>query len=126
VELENKLRQPLISWQTIQAAVTEHVPSERWRGTFEVLPAAATELRKKLLATTDGGPHDSAARVLREIDRIAMKMARPRMSRAIPISPPVSRGRSSCPIPTRKTATNLSKLRFLTTGGSPRGSTLAI
>jgi hypothetical protein len=71
VELENKLRQPLISWQTIQGAVTEHVPSEHWRGTFEVLPAAATELRKKLLAmTTDGGPHDSAARVLREIDRI--------------------------------------------------------
>jgi hypothetical protein len=71
VELENKLGQPLISWQTIQGAVTEHVPSEHWRGTFEVLPVAATELRKKLLAmTTDGGPHDSAARVLREIDRI--------------------------------------------------------
>jgi hypothetical protein len=51
--------------------VTEHVPSERWRGTFEVLPAAATELRKKLLGmTTDGRPHDSAAGVLREIDRI--------------------------------------------------------
>jgi hypothetical protein len=71
VELENKLRRPLISWRTIEGAVTERVPSEDWRGTFEVLPVAAIELRQKLLAmTTDGGPHDSAARVLREIDRI--------------------------------------------------------
>lgn len=71
VELENRLRQPLINWRTIQGAVTEHVPSEHWRGAFDVLPVAATELRQKLLAmTTDGGPHDAAARVLREIDRI--------------------------------------------------------
>ncbi|MER8732847.1 hypothetical protein NKH28_23925 [Mesorhizobium sp. M1227] len=71
VELENELQRPLISWQTIQRAVTEHVPSEHWRGGFDVLPVAATELRRKLLAmTTDGGPHDSAARVLREIDRV--------------------------------------------------------
>jgi hypothetical protein len=71
VELENRLRQPLINWRTIQGAVTEHIPSELWRGAFDVLPVAATELRQKLLAmTTDGGPHDAAARVLREIDRI--------------------------------------------------------
>ena len=71
VELENKLQRPFISSRTIEAVVTEHVPSEHWRGAFDVLPITATELRKKLLAmTTDGGPHDSAARVLREIDRI--------------------------------------------------------
>ena len=71
VELENKLQRPLISWRTIEGAVTEHVPSEHWRGAFDVLPVAATELRRKLLAmTTDGGLHDSAARVLREIDRV--------------------------------------------------------
>lgn len=71
VDLENRLQCSLISWRTIQGAVTEHVPSEHWRGAFDVLPVAATELRKKLLAmTTDGGPHDSAARVLREIDRV--------------------------------------------------------
>ncbi len=71
VELESRLKQPLISWHTVQGAVTEHVPSEHWRGAFEVLPVAATELRRKLLAmTTDGGPDDSAARALREIDRI--------------------------------------------------------
>jgi hypothetical protein len=71
VELENRLQRPLISWRTIQRLVTEHVPSEHWRGAYDVHPVAATELRKKLLAmTTDGGPRDSAARVLREIDRV--------------------------------------------------------
>ncbi len=71
VELENKLKRSFISWRTVQAAVTEHVPSESWRGAFDVLPVVATELRQRLLAmTTDGGTHDAAARVLREIDRI--------------------------------------------------------
>jgi hypothetical protein len=71
VELENRLKGSLISWRTIRGAVTEHVPSEHWQGAFDVLPVAATELRQKLLAmTTDGGPHDAAARVLREIDKV--------------------------------------------------------
>lgn len=71
VELENRLQRRLISSLTIERAVTEHIPSEHWRGSFEVLPVAATELRRKLLAiTTDGGPRDAAAHVLREIDRI--------------------------------------------------------
>jgi hypothetical protein len=71
VELENKLQRPLISWRTIESAVTEHVPSEHWRGAFDALPVAATELRRRLLAmTADGGPHDFAARVLRKIDRV--------------------------------------------------------
>ena len=52
VELENRLRRSLISWRTIQGAVTEHVPSEHWHGAFDVLPVAATELRRKLLAMT--------------------------------------------------------------------------
>ncbi|MER8846786.1 NACHT domain-containing protein [Mesorhizobium australicum] len=71
VELENRLRRSLISWRTIERAVTEHVASEHWSGAFDVLPVAATEIRQKLLAmTTDGGPHDFAARALREIDRV--------------------------------------------------------
>lgn len=71
VDLEGRLQRPLIPWQTIRRAITEHVPSEHWRGAFDVLPVVATELRRKLLAmTTNGGPHDSAARVLREIDRV--------------------------------------------------------
>ena len=71
VELENRLQRRLISWRTIQMAVSKHVPSEHWQGAFDVLPVPATELRRKLLAmTTNGGPHDAAARVLREIDRM--------------------------------------------------------
>jgi hypothetical protein len=71
VELENKLQRQFISSRTIEGAVTLHVPSEHWRGAFEVQPVEATQLRRKLLAmTTDGGPHDSAARVLRIIDRV--------------------------------------------------------
>lgn len=31
VGLENRLQRPLISWRTIQGAVTKHVPSEQWR-----------------------------------------------------------------------------------------------
>lgn len=78
VELEHRLQRPLISWLTIEGTVTEHVPSEHWRGAFEVIPLAATELRRRLLAmTTDGGPGDSAARVLREIDRIRDKSGTP-------------------------------------------------
>ena len=54
VELENKLQRPLISWRTIQGVVTEHVPSEQWRGAFDVLPVAATELRQEALGDDDG------------------------------------------------------------------------
>ena len=78
VELENKLKRPLISWRTIQGAVTEHVPSEHWKGAFDVLPVPATELRQKLLSmTTDGGPNDAAARVLTQIDKVRDENGRP-------------------------------------------------
>jgi NACHT conflict system protein len=71
VQLENRLQRSLISWRTIEAAITKQIPSEQWRGAVEVQSVAATELRKNLLdMTTDGGPYDAAARVLREIDRI--------------------------------------------------------
>jgi hypothetical protein len=57
--------------RTIRGVITEHIPSEHWHGAFDVLPVAATELRRKLLAmAADGGSHNSAARVIREIDRI--------------------------------------------------------
>ena len=59
------------SWQTIENVVTEHRPSENWKGAYEVVPVPAVELRRKLLAmTTDGGPTDAAARCLRQIDKI--------------------------------------------------------
>jgi hypothetical protein len=68
VELENTLQQQFVSRRTIQGAITDHVPSEQWKGAFDVIPMPATELRAKLLAmTTDGGKTDAAARTLRAI-----------------------------------------------------------
>ncbi|MCO5966720.1 hypothetical protein [Sinorhizobium meliloti] len=105
VELENKLQRPIISWRTIRGAVTEHVPSEDWRGAFDVLPVAVTELRRKLFSmTADGGSRDSAARVLREIDRVRDESGAPEDEPRIPIWPPESLGLFLCPIPTWKTA----------------------
>jgi hypothetical protein len=71
VELENKSKRSLISGRTIEGAVTEHVPSEHWKGAFNVLPVSAADLRSRLLAlTTDGGVYDTAARVLTQIDKV--------------------------------------------------------
>ena len=78
VQLENQRGQRFITLRTIQRAVTEHIPSDPERGAFEMLPVAATELRRKLLAlTTDGGQADAAARVLREIDRLRDEFGAP-------------------------------------------------
>jgi hypothetical protein len=69
IEIEHK--RSFLSWQTIENVVTEHRPSENWKGAYEVVPVPAVELRRKLLAmTTDGGPADAAARCLNEVDKI--------------------------------------------------------
>jgi hypothetical protein len=71
VGLEKDPRHSLIGWQTIERAVTEHVPAEDWKGAYNVVPVPAVELRRKLLAmTTDGGLLDAAARCLNGIDKI--------------------------------------------------------
>jgi hypothetical protein len=70
VRMEAEQRGSFISWRTIEGVVTEHIPSESWKGAYEVVPIPAIELRQKLLAmTTDGGPGDAAARCLNLIDR---------------------------------------------------------
>lgn len=59
------------SWRTIRSVVTEDVPSENWKGAYNVLAVPVVELRRNLLAmTTDGGPTDAAARCLNLIDKI--------------------------------------------------------
>lgn len=69
IEIEHKCS--FISWHTIENVVTEHRPSENWKGAYEVVPVPAVELRRNLLAmTTDGGPTDVAARCLNQIDKI--------------------------------------------------------
>jgi hypothetical protein len=69
IEIEHK--RSFITWHTIENVVTEHAPSEGWKGAYSVVPVPAVELRQKLLAmTTDGGPTDIASRCLNQIDKI--------------------------------------------------------
>ena len=71
INIEMEQKRSFISWNTIEKVVTEHRPSENWKGAYEVVPIPAVELRRKLLAvTTDGGPTDVAARWLNQIDKI--------------------------------------------------------
>jgi hypothetical protein len=70
IELEIRQKRSFISWRTIENVVTDHVPSESWKGAYDVVPVPAIELRRKLLSiTTDGGPTDAAARCLNQIDK---------------------------------------------------------
>jgi hypothetical protein len=82
VDIESKQKQHMLDWRTIEAVITEHVPVENWRNTYNVVPVPATELRQALLARTmDGGPEDAAARCLTAIDLI-------RDERGVPMTEP--------------------------------------
>lgn len=71
IKLEVERKGSYISWRTMENVVTEHVPSEDWTGSYEVIAVPAGELRRELLAmTTDGGPSDVGARYLNQIDKI--------------------------------------------------------
>lgn len=71
IDFEMKTGRSFMTWQSIQSAVTEHVPAENWEGAYNVVPVSATELRRKLLAmTSGGGKHDPAARCLNLIDKL--------------------------------------------------------
>lgn len=71
VKIEVEHKQSFISRHTIENVVTEHVPSENWKGAYNIVPVPAGELRRKLLVmTTDGSPTDAAARCLNQIDEI--------------------------------------------------------
>jgi hypothetical protein len=71
VRFENDHQRSFIDYETIQRAVTEYVPSDTWKGAYNVVPVPASNLRKKLFAlTANGGPLDAAARWLRQIDWI--------------------------------------------------------
>lgn len=60
-----------ITWQTVERLVTARIPSTLFKNAFEVVPVPAQNIRKRLLAMTgDGGPTDTAARWLREIDSL--------------------------------------------------------
>ena len=70
INFEIETGHSFMTWQSIQSAVTEHVPSEDWEGAFNVVPVPAVELRRKLLAMTGGGRDAPAARYLNTIDEL--------------------------------------------------------
>lgn len=71
LNIETEQKHSFISRSMIEKIVTEHRPSEDWKGAYEVVPLPAVELRRKLFAmTTDGGPTDVATRWLNQIDKI--------------------------------------------------------
>jgi hypothetical protein len=71
IDLERKTGRSFVSWQSIRMAVTEHVPSENWKGASSIVPVAAIDLRRRLLEmTTTGRADDLAARCLNAIDKI--------------------------------------------------------
>jgi hypothetical protein len=70
VEIEIQHKRSFISSRTIENVVAEHIPSESWKGAYDVVPVPAVELRRRLLAmATDGSPTDAAARCLNQIDK---------------------------------------------------------
>lgn len=76
IDLEIKTGRRFLSQRSIENVVTEHLPSENWKGAFEVVPVPATELRRKLLALSSGTT-DPAARCLAEIDEIRDRYGTP-------------------------------------------------
>ncbi|MEH6487667.1 hypothetical protein [Hyphomonas oceanitis] len=71
VDFELKTGRSFMTWQSIQSAVTEHVPAENWEGAYNIVPVPAVKLRRKLLARTgSGGKGDPAARCLNLIDKL--------------------------------------------------------
>jgi hypothetical protein len=71
IDFEMKTGRSFMTWQSIQRAVTEHVPAENWEGAYNVVPVPAVELRRKLLAMTgSGGMDDPATRCLNIIDKL--------------------------------------------------------
>ena len=69
IQLDMKHGRAFASWYTVEQVVTERIASKSWKGTYEVMPVPAAELRRNLLEmTTDGGASDIAARYLRNID----------------------------------------------------------
>jgi hypothetical protein len=71
IRFETEQKRPLVGRHTIEEVITERVPSEDWKGAYDVVPVPVVELRKRLLGmTTTGGADDTAARCLNFIDKI--------------------------------------------------------
>ncbi|MFC4217221.1 NACHT domain-containing protein [Pseudophaeobacter arcticus] len=91
VKCEIATKRSFLGWRSVEVAVTTRVPSEDWRGAYEVVPVPSTLLRKELLAlTVEGGKNDPAARCLTEIDKARDRYSAPESE---PRHPDLSSGR---------------------------------
>lgn len=71
IDFEIKTGRSFIGRQTVESAVTQHVPAENWQGAYNIVPVPAVEVRRRLLAMTDtGGKDDPASRCLNLIDKL--------------------------------------------------------
>ena len=71
VNLELSLKCSFLSFKAIRETVTKHIPSESWKGAYNIVPNPAIELRRKLFSmTSDGSGTDAPARWLNLIDEI--------------------------------------------------------
>ena len=71
IRLHQKHNCALPSPMAILRAVNEKIPSETWKGSYDMVPVPADDLRRELFAmATDGGTNDLAAHYLTEIDEI--------------------------------------------------------
>lgn len=71
IQMEIEHKRSYISWSTIENLIIKRVPVENWESAYNVLPVPANQLRRKLLAmTTDGGPTDTAAQYLNQVDEM--------------------------------------------------------
>src|SRR3546814_18258638 len=43
IDFERKTGRSFMTWQSIQSAVTDHVPAENWEGAYNIVPVPAAE-----------------------------------------------------------------------------------
>lgn len=71
IDFEKRTGRSYVGRLSIESVVSERVPAEDWENAYDIVPVAATELRRKLLAMTDsGGSDDPAARCIKLIDKL--------------------------------------------------------
>ncbi len=71
VGLEHKHGRSFVTWRTVEAVVTHHVPIENSPNAYNVVPISSAALRKALLAVAaDFGSGSAAATCLSQIDGI--------------------------------------------------------
>jgi hypothetical protein len=76
--LEDTLKRRLVGQHEIEKVVTEHVPVEDWTGAYHIIPAPASDLRRRLFAATeDDGTAKAASRYLELIDLIRDEHGQP-------------------------------------------------